>query len=667
MGFAWECFEDEGSISRQLGSYESRTQQIEMVKAVEETIMSEKHLLVEAGPGVGKSLAYLVPFIYWAVTENKRAVVSTYTKALQNQLFIKDLPFLKGALDLDFKYALCLGSSNYLCVEKMYKLRDSFPTDPKHKDKQIQRVLQWAGFTHTGLISDMDFVPDNRVWEHFRRESDLCRGRKCRNFGNCFYMKARDEQSGAHLLVANHALLFSSLAPGNNIFPDFHGLVLDEAHTVEDVATEYFGSEFSVFGIQALTGKIISFLESSVKASKNRALISEEVSDVERGCSDLIVCSEIFFKEFSEKVLENKSTTEFDPGVIGYKDIYERAGSLQAALTELSAGMENDVSETAYAYAQRVSDLRGSISRIFTDPPENVVLWAQSREFRSGKDISIHASPIDVSGYIKENIFKCLSTAVVTSATLSASVGARDLSFVRDRLGMDDALELILSSPFDYYNNVLMYIPPGIPDPNSDLKGFTRALKDNILSVFDVMKGRIFALFTSYSMIESVFGLISSERPEVKILKQGDMPRYVLLDVFKKNKDSILMGTSTFWQGVDVPGDSLECVIITRLPFGVPSDPVNAARIRHIRARGGDPFSEYQIPRALMMFKQGFGRLIRSRSDRGIFAVLDPRVISRGYGKVFLDHIPDCPSTEKISDVREFFELKNDNQGITKR
>lgn len=656
MSFSVKCFQEKGAIASKLQTYETRLQQIEMVKAVEQAITSGKDLIVEAGPGVGKSLAYLVPFIHWAVTEGKRVMVSTYTKALQNQLFVKDLPFLKEALGLDLRYVLCMGSDNYVCLKKAHKSSQGYLFEGKYHKRQADRILEWIKTTDTGLVSDMEIVPDHRVWDNFKRDSDLCVGRKCPYFDDCFYMISRREQAKAHVLVVNHALFFTSLSSETNLFPDVHAIVLDEAHTLEDVATSYFGKMFSSSGIAYLVDKIRSFLADEAPRPAGAEYPESGAEEVKKGCSDLMAASEVFFAAADEKLFERDSAVEFSPDTLSCDDVLLCAQKLLSALLRMAGkSRENALAETVGPYAGRVKGLCEAISAIFDPPKSGWVFWAQARVSRSARNIAFHASPVDIRDRMKKEVFGSFSPVVLASATLSVSGRSGDLTFIKERLGMDEATELVVDSPFDYGKNVLVYLPHGAADPNADGGAFRRYLKDNIISIYDVMGGRIFALFTSYNMLDSVAAGIAADRPDIDILKQGDMPRYVLLDVFKKNNNSMLMGTTTFWQGVDVPGSALECVIITKLPFGVPSDPINAARIRALRETGHNPFREYQLPQAMIMFKQGFGRLIRSRSDRGVFAILDPRVRTREYGRKFLEYVPECHTTGDLEEVRDFF------------
>ncbi|MFC1570223.1 ATP-dependent DNA helicase [Candidatus Omnitrophota bacterium] len=650
-------FEEGGKVASNLQNYETRPQQLDMVQAVEEAIEGEKNLIVEAGPGVGKSLAYLVPFISWAVKNNKKAVISTYTKALQNQLYVKDLPFLSRALDEEFRYSLCMGSENYICLRKSGKhhARDLF--ESKKRRSEFDKIKKWIPKTETGLVTDMDFVPDRTVWAEFSRESDLCLGKKCSHFHGCFYMNARREQADAHVLVTNHAMLFTDMMSEAQVLPDFQGLVLDEAHTLEDVATRHFGSTASNAGFIRIFERIDPLISGKLEEVISQGEVWDKKTNVQKNLDGVKALADEFFNSVGDIYGQEGGTFEFDHSQFQTIDLEEGLKELAKSLDELGDTFTDDEeAELAKACADRCDRMCESLKFLFDTPDSRYVYWLEVDSRRKGVNYSFHSSPIDISGQMRTHLFDRVTPVVLTSATLSVSSKESDLSFIEKRLGVDDALELVLDSPFDYAKNVLMYLPKGIPDPAKEVKSYKDNITDHIISMHDVMGGRMFALFTSYSMLNAAADEISRRREDINILKQGDLPRYVLLDVFKKNNDSILLGTSTFWQGVDVPGSPLECVIITKLPFSVPTDPVNAARIKSMREEGFNPFNEYQLPQAIIMFKQGFGRLIRSCSDRGVVVVLDPRLRTRAYGRKFIEALPGCPRTDNLEDVRDFFE-----------
>jgi len=649
-------FQEGGEIARQLHGYEARPQQLQMVEAVEQAISDCRSLIVEAGTGVGKSLAYLVPFIDWAVREEKKVVISTYTKALQNQLFVKDLPFLSRVMDFEFRYAICMGSENYVCLRKARKssVPDLFET--KRRKKQADDILRWVSETDTGLATDMDFVPDSSVWGRFSRESDLCLGQKCPHNSQCFYRKARQRQSEAHVLVTNHALLFTDLVSETGTLPDFHGLVLDEAHTLENVATGYFGKKVSSTALDHMIENISGLIPGKI-IGLEKSGVMDAIWEVKECLGELHAASEKFFKEAETVFGKDDRVVHLEREYFFREDISKPLVALSSSLRRLNRALKDPESrELTRDYAQRCDKFAESLEFILGQEDDKYVYWAEIKERKRETVYSFRAAPIDVSEQMRPYLFDRICPVVLTSATLSSSGGSEaDFGFIRKRLGLEDCLELAVGSPFDYAGNVLVYLPREMSDPNKDFGAFQQQVTENILNIFDIMKGRIFALFTSYAMLNAVASRFAEIRPDINILKQGDLPRYVLLDAFKKNRDCILLGTTTFWQGVDVPGSALECVIITKLPFSVPSDPVNAARIRSVRDMGLNPFYEYQLPQAIIMFRQGFGRLIRSHSDRGVVAVLDPRVRLRYYGKQFLKALPKCRRTDDIGEVAGFF------------
>ena len=657
MSFSRDLFKESGAIADKLPGYRIRTQQIQMAEAVEEAIDAPRNLIVEAGTGVGKSLAYLIPFIKWAVREDKKVVVSTYTKALQNQLFVKDLPFLSRVLDIEFRYAICMGSENYVCLRKANKNSASDPFRAKRQKKQHRNIVNWISETETGLVTDMDFVPDRLVWNRFSRESDLCAGRRCPHNERCFYIKARRQQSGSHILVTNHSLLFADRVSEAHVLPDFQGLVLDEAHTLEDIATSYFSRTVSNAAFRYLLEDVSGLISGKEAGSWSRGDTAGKVDEVREGIERLRAVSDEFFKGWETAFGQENRVAQFDRSQFCAGEINKALEALSLFLRELSdAARDLDVCEAARTYAQRCGRLAESMDFIFGHESEKYVYWLDIRTRKSGTNYSFHAAPVDISEHMRTCLFEKVCPVVLTSATLSLSEGEPDFSFIKKRLGLDDPMELALDSPFDYSNNVLMYLPRGIADPNRDFDAYKNRVREDIVRMYDIMGGRIFALFTSYEMLNATADNIASEREDINILKQGDLPRYVLLDVFKKNPDSILMGTTTFWQGVDVPGSSLECVMITKLPFSVPNNPINAARIKSIEEKGLNPFREYQVPQAIIMFKQGFGRLIRNHSDRGVVAILDPRVRTRYYGRKFIDALPKCRRTDDIREVKSFFQ-----------
>ena len=647
-----ELFEENGVISANLEGYEVRQEQLEMVSKVQEAIETSSNLIVEAGTGVGKSLAYLVPFIQWAVQEEKKVVISTFTKALQNQLYVKDLPFLRDMLGIDLRYAMCMGSENYVCLRKTYHLSAKDKIKSKKLKKEMRFIMNWIETTETGLVIDMDFVPDKTAWAKVSRESDRCAGKKCPYNTKCFHKKARIEQSKSHVLITNHALLFTDMTSPNQVLPEFHGLVLDEAHTLEDIATNHFSREFSNAGTDRLVSNIGEFISGNL-FSKGK------YSNKKEGADNLIRECDLNRIEFFDKVKtffgEEEGVKLFDKGEILHEELAQAFQGLSDYFFDLQDVVSEEDTEDVKMYAEKCRKLCEDIDFIFSHDNAKHVDWLNVKKWKTSITYSFHTAPTDISDHMRLFLFDKISPVVLTSATLSVSGTAGNFDFIRARLGLDVTMELLLDSPFDYQKNVLLYLAKDDIDPNKNPEKYLKKVIDSVKEIYDVMGGRMFVLFTSYSMLNAVSDAIAIERDDIYILRQGDLPRYVLLDVFKKNKNSVLMGTTTFWQGVDVTGDALECVVITKLPFSVPSDPINAARIKDIREAGRNPFMEYQVPQAVIMFKQGFGRLIRSRKDTGVVAMLDSRVNTRRYGQMFIDALPECKRTNNFKDIEGFF------------
>ena len=567
---------------------------------------------------------------------------------------------MEKVIDEEFKYAMCMGSENYVCLRKtgMNSTSDLFVLNGK--DDHARKVLEWIEETETGLLTDIDFVPDKAVWQMFSRESDLCFGRKCVHNKKCFFRNAREVQEKAHVLISNHSLLFAELLSEGRILPEFHGLVLDEAHTVEDIATKYFGKEISSFGLNYFIEKLNTLLLSKGLPKGIWDKIIGNKIEAERLLKKLKSESDVFFKQAADISGKNNGDVYFDRDVFFANKLTSVLADLSCSLTDITKGLKkHEIGEEFKRYIDRCDKYIESLNFIFSQDNELYVYWLNSKKGDKYTNYTFNTAPVDISNKMRTYIFESVSPVVLTSATLSSSLNNNaKFDFIKKRLGVDNAIELLLDSPFDYKNNVLAYVPSGIADPNKTPDLFVGDVQNSIVDIYDLMGGRIFALFTSYSMLNAVSDNITKQRNDISILKQGDLPRYVLLEVFKRNKNCILMGTMTFWQGVDVPGDSLECVIITKLPFAVPSDPITAARIKCIRDNGSNPFSEYQVPQAIITFKQGMGRLIRTRNDRGVIAVLDPRVGTRFYGKDFINAMPKCRKTNNINDIEKFFSLK---------
>jgi ATP-dependent DNA helicase DinG len=635
---ALKFFGEAGMISRAMQAYEHRPQQVEMADAVEQALADKTHLIVEAGTGVGKSLAYLAPVIAWAREANQRAVVATYTKALQQQLVDKDLPFLRKTLG-DFRYALCVGGENYLCLKRFDQLRmaDLFE---QAEVVALNRLFEWSTRTRTGLKSDLAIEPPASLWSKACRQADLCFGKDCSFYKDCFYQKAKAFEQQAHILVANHHLFFADMATGGNVLPFHKVVIFDEAHQVEGVATDYLGVEISNSSARYLLDTLLS--HRTRKGLLTRLTSQGQEVQVIRGMVEgLRVIAENFFLNLhpfvqKEPVLRLR-TRNIVPDILS-----EPLLELRDALLEVTAETHEEELEIK-AFASRAQALAGAVRMNLGQKEEGFVYWAE----REGQRLRLVASPIDVAETLRENLFGKADTVVLTSATLSS---AGSFTYIKNRLGLDAPRELLLDSPFDFDRQALLYIAPGLEDQQA--AGYQEKFDEELKAVLGITRGRTLVLFTSYSQLKKSAEKLRSELPGLGVLCQGEMPAYRLVERFKAIPNAVLLGTASFWQGIDIPGDALQCVVIAKLPFAVPDDPIVEARMERLK----NPFFEYQVPQATLLFRQGFGRLIRTKTDRGTVAVLDSRIMTKNYGKRFLQSIPQCRITDERKEFKSFFE-----------
>lgn len=639
-------FRPDGPLARALPGFEPRPGQLEMALAVARVMAGGGVLLAEAGTGTGKTLAYLVP----AILSRQRVLVSTGTKNLQEQIYLKDLPVLRQALDVPFSATYMKGRSNYLCLQRFESLR----RDPAVRMMfgEILGVLErWARDTETGDRAEVAELPDDQpLWNEVAATSETCLGSECPHYEACFITRMRQRAAAADLVIVNHHLLCADAAVRQSaygeVIPDCSYAILDEAHQLEDVATQYFGLSVSTYRLEELA------------RDGDRLLGGRQVDDPDgewRRAIDRVRDRSLnFFLALFEGRRRARTPDAFSAGderirvtSEGLADAYQPGLLLIEALDayEATVALLRSDSEDVQAAGRRAGEIRDQLRSLLRASDPDFVYFVEVR----GRGVFFRAAPIDVSRIVRELLFDRMQATVLTSATLA--VGG-SFAYVRARLGIHDAQEVRLPSEFDYAHQAILYLPRRLPDPRTT--AFADAAGREIVEILRRTRGRAFVLFTSYAVLRTV-QVIAEAELRFPILVQGSAPRSTLLQQFRTTPHAVLLATSSFWQGVDVIGDALSCVIVDKLPFAWPGDPITAARIEAIAARGGEPFEEYQLPLAILTLQQGLGRLIRHRQDRGVLAVLDPRLRTRLYGGRFLEELPPAPVTASLDDIDRFF------------
>jgi ATP-dependent DNA helicase DinG len=617
--------------------YEHRPSQLEMAELVEAAFQEKRHLIVEAGTGTGKTLAYLIP----AIRSGRRVVISTATKSLQEQLFEKDIPFLQKYFAPKLKVAVMKGRGNFLCREKVYRMGDQPTLKGLDEVDWFHQIRDWEKVTATGDRAELNFLPDDSdLWQRLDARRDACTGSKCPEFNRCFLTAMHQRAAEADLIIVNHHLFFADLAlkqdDFGSVLPEYGAVVFDEAHEIEDVASDFFGRQISNYRFQELARD--AEIAARVTKAGSTGLQKQIARMRERAQS--------FFEAFPAR----EGRFPFDKT--------QRAGFLEQnreaydALVNALKSLEAEIAslptkpEELLNIARRGMELRGELKFLFESSEGNYVYWFERRN----KGVFVAATPIDVSALLRERLFEPFETIILTSATLA--VEGR-FNFLKQRLGINVASERVLPSEFDFGEQALFYIPATLPDVRD--AAFPERAAQEIVRLLEISQGRAFCLFTSYSQLNDLYERVRT-RVRFPVLLQGSAPRTALLEKFRTTPGAVLFATSSFWQGVDVRGEQLSCVIVDRLPFAVPSDPIVAARVKALQEDGRNAFAEYQVPEAVLALKQGFGRLIRSRTDRGVLAILDNRIQRMQYGKIFMESLPAYATTRDIAAVERFMQ-----------
>ncbi len=711
-----------GTIAKKLNGFESRPEQQRMLEAVATSFNESKLALIEAGTGTGKSLAYLLPAVYWAVQNKQRVVISTNTINLQEQLVFKDLPLLQEALSLKFKSVLVKGRQNYVCLNKVEALEKEGQYLIETEERaELKGILEWSHHTADGSRSDLIIQPKPAVWERVACETDNCARLRCSFYNNCFFYNARREAASADLLIVNHHLLFADLAVRSEtgrftdaaVLPGYSRIVLDEAHNIEEVATNYFGTQISKFGLIRLLGRFYSLRErEKVRERGLLPFLLIKLKDLQQHIDlplytrivdhiqgrlltlkeDLVYSTTQTFDDlaaffesvaqsslaeikirFTPKILERPEWKEAILAPV--QQLIRQIGEFHQQLLVLEKWLETlpeKVTESLLsptvelgALVDRLEVAAATLGEIFGEPDESQVRWIEMADSRSGRRITLKQAPLSVAELLRERVFKRLETVIMTSATLTTE---NQFGYMKGRLGLDKInstrlVERILPSSFDYSRQVVLGIPQDIPSP--DHPQFGGELGRLVLESVTISEGRALVLFTSYSLLRKIYQELQPalQKAGIRALMQGEAPRHRLTEIFKQDKTSVLFATDSFWEGVDVAGEALENVILTKLPFSVPKEPVIEARVEAIEKAGGNSFLEYSVPQAVIKFKQGFGRLIRSKNDRGSIMIFDRRVLEKHYGQIFLHSLPECrlakgKQSAVFADVKGFFEEK---------
>lgn len=712
-----------GSVAKELSGYEERPQQESMIRDVVQAFNEDKVAIIEAGTGTGKTLAYLLPAIHWSIQNKERVVVSTNTINLQEQLIKKDIPFLQKILEKTFIAVLVKGRSNYACLRKVHDIISEFDllSDEGEKD-ELKQLIDWAKNSKDGSKADLAYIPREQVWEKIGSESDTCTRSRCHFFRDCFVNKARRAAARANILVVNHHLLFADLAIRYQlgsineaaVLPPYERIIFDEAHHLEDVATHYFGDRITRAGILRILSRLHREQKSLLKGHLHTALhqlyrkmglvepeltkkidsmITErlvpELISLQDGTHELmdniyervkLYASDIQSEEVKLRLLPEASQAviidsglsplikEYTISLFDFADgLLKLIALLERAQQQAKEEWYSNIIEIK-AQAERLKSAAAIIEEVLFQEDEDKIRWIEVRPgYRNRNIVRFMCSPLDISHMMQQAVYDVFGSIVMTSATLTVE---KKFDFLCQRIGLQQVpshrrIESALPAPFDYEKQAIVCVPLDIPDPSS--KSYAAELVKLVYRALTISNGRAFVLFTSYGLLNIVHRQLAESLQMLGItpLKQGNENRHELLARFRRDKNSVLFATDSFWEGVDVEGEALENVIITKLPFKVPNEPIVEARYESIERNGGNPFMDYAVPLAVLKFKQGFGRLIRRKTDRGSVMIFDNRMMRKNYGKRFLNSLPPCrmvmgETTHVFAEMEKFFQGQNE-------